>query len=328
MGQAVKINTSGSVDIPLFEGENLVGLPFLGNVVVSSEVLETRDNGNLIEVPQDAVKFLDPNNLYFFEVESGDALGAVALIRQVASSQDRGVLMLSEGFSSDLKDGDRFVVRAASTIESVFGKNNLSLLASTGQFSTSDQVSIPNGEGGYDQYAYLTQSDGQGGWYSAQSGERVDAGGVVIYPQDCIKVKRVFSQPAFLAVSGVCKESPLEVRLFERVSHLSIVFSGGSTLSSLLDRSGQPGVLRADTIEAAATVGEADLIKVQKSDGNHAIYWYCSGRQRGWRLYDPDSQQSSVVNSEEVFIDHSSILTLQRRGSLPHRFNLNPVGKK
>ena len=124
-------------------GFNYLGLRMHQKIVVTSSYASVTNGSTTIGVHGDVVDALTAGTAYLFEVESGTALGAVIPVTSFDAVNE--TLTLNDDVSGSFQNGDRFSIRPASTLASVFGVNNSAGLGSSSSFAGSDQVWLPDG---------------------------------------------------------------------------------------------------------------------------------------------------------------------------------------
>ncbi len=131
----------------LIVGFNLLGISLFEPIDVSGTIDSEADNVITDADPGDLTTILDdPDATYLIEILSGPQAGAVAEITGITATE----LTLDGAIGAGTAD---YQVRAAPTLNDVFGTE---LAGGPSVGPTTDIVWLPDGQGGFNQYAYST----------------------------------------------------------------------------------------------------------------------------------------------------------------------------
>lgn len=219
---------------------------------------------------------------YLLEVETGSLQGFVGMI--VGRSQDGKSLTIESDLEvAGLAAGDRFRIRKASTLNSLFGELNQSGFAIT-QFKTidgrqelveGDRVFVPKTGGGFDIYTYFIRDSRRQGWTRKpqQFFGSFDGDDPLIYTRGVILQRASASPPEIMQIGHVLTDQ-IRVPLVDGLNHVATPFAGVNTLGST--RIGE-------SISSSGASGAADLLLlnfdgyVNGNDSEYAHYWRFRG---------------------------------------------------
>ncbi|MDP3851284.1 MAG: hypothetical protein Q8Q59_12320 [Luteolibacter sp.] len=230
---------------------NLIGLTVQTPVAVAGDL---EDVTGAVLTDSDVVDFaavLTPSRTYIIEITSGTAFGA---------SQDfvtvSGSTVTLPGAITGLANGDKYQIRVAPTLETVFGTTT-SVLQKGAVSGSADIVYLPNGSGGYLQY-----------WQNLAGSWRNFIGGSaasnipVIYLDGILIQKRAAA--ASLVFSGEVKTIGSTTAIIKGFNPIGSVYPAGSTLQNI-------GL--ADDLLKGAVAGSADIVHIPNGSGGYTLYW-------------------------------------------------------
>ena len=154
VGQEFQSEPFGREIIELPQGFNYVGLRFHRQAVTHGQITTVTSGSTVVGIPRESLDLLNTTDSFLFEVESGDALGAVIPVLSYDLLAE--TITLSDDLSMDIQVGDRYVIRPSATLASVFGENNESGLQGASISAGADKVLIPDGVGGFTSYYFRT----------------------------------------------------------------------------------------------------------------------------------------------------------------------------
>jgi hypothetical protein len=293
-------------------GFNYLGLRMHQKIVVTSSYASVTNGSTTIGVHGDVVDALTAGTAYLFEVESGTALGAV--IPVISFDTVNGTLTLNDDVSGSFQNGDRFSIRPASTLASVFGINNSAGLGSSGSSVGSDQVWLPDGAGDYEKYAYL--QPGFGGSPPARwahiddPSTPIDPATVAIYYPDGLVMKGNSTVNSF-KVSGVIKKTPTSYYLGQQFNYMSTNASAGATLETMFGADNDSG------LGGAAGSSGADLVMIPDGLGGFDTYYYSTGffgTPPEWKRLNSDNT-STPIDPSTISFESSSGFVIENRSA-------------
>lgn len=224
--------TSKPVGYETFEltnGFNVVGLRLHSPVDATGSL--TGVSGNTVTDSEADFSGLDSETTYLFEIVD-DASPLNGAVVQVSSNSTDSLTLEQDLAALGLTTGTSYQVRAAKTINDVFGEDNSFGLDGTDDFdiNNADVIYLPNSSGGLNRYYFSTsQIDGFGGWFSSDS---LPSGDVPIVYTSGILIQKRAGSPIDFVVTGSVKLSDTLVTLGENFTYISSVAPAGSTLSN------------------------------------------------------------------------------------------------
>lgn len=137
----------GFETVSVISGFNPVGLRLHESPVATGQ-LEAISSSSVTDNEIDFGATLAPGT-YVLELEN------VTGVIQIVTTFSGNSLNTSEDLTSVAAPGDSYTLRPISSIETAFGADNFAGLASTTDASTSDQIWVPDGLGGFDMYFFF-----------------------------------------------------------------------------------------------------------------------------------------------------------------------------
>jgi hypothetical protein len=195
------------------------------------------------------------------------------------------------GLSSAVSVGDKYKIRTAATLSSLFGAENSAGL-DTGFFGPGgDVVYIPNASGGFDQYYY---DSGYSSWANS-NGEAVDGSAIAINYADSIIISATGAGASTLVVSGEVKTAKTGYALSaSSFNYLGSVYPAGATLSSSFDAA-------VPTMDTGFFGPGGDIVYVPNGAGGFNQYYYDSGYS-SWADSDGNAIDATAISLQSGVI--------------------------
>ena len=234
--------TSGVVGYETLDyvaGFNYLGLRLHSNPAVSGALTGADANG----VSDSAVDFstILTGETFILEIEDGAGAG---IIQEVTTTGDdvneiaTQIDLAAEGVAA----GDKYTLRAAATLESVFGAaNEAGLAPGQGGSAGSTQVWLPDGAGGFDQYYYFVDPFfGTEEWRTVVGDTAVTPADVNIVYTDAIVLNAAGA--GSIVVTGDLKTSPTSIALTSSFNYVGSVYPVGATIESTFGAANEAGL--------------------------------------------------------------------------------------
>lgn len=257
-GQEFKSEPFGREILTVKSGFNYFGLRFHRRAVATGQVTEVTSGNHVIGLPAEVLEPLMLGEFYLFEVDSGNALGAVIPI--TSYNKTTGTITLNDDLSNDLEIWDHFTIRPSATLASVFGATNESGMGASASATAADQIWFPDGFGGFEQYHFYNAnfSGPVNKWYSivnGLSGQEVNPHQIPIYYPEGIIIKGNSTVNSF-KVSGVLKRTPTTHVIQPHSYHyVSSIYPAGGTIESMFGSNNEAGVIGNDVVFIPSLTG-------------------------------------------------------------------------
>lgn len=244
---------------------NIIGIT-LHEAPNASGVFEVVTTHSVTDNDRDFTATLAPNTDYILEVTSGAANGELQFFTTtdvagftITTSDDLVAL--------GLVSGDSYKIRKASTLASIFGKDNTAGLVGNGSSSAADQVWVL-GDSGFTKYYYSVNpfSPSASSWKEVDSSNSVDASNIPIFYTDAIYISTASGgSDRNLIVTGSVKTTPTTYALDSGFNYMGASFPTGTTLES----SGLQS-----QIAGNGSAALADVILIPNGTGDFKRYYY------------------------------------------------------
>jgi hypothetical protein len=203
------------------KGFNELGLQALGRPQGAADVASVTG----VEIRVENADDLFRDGTFILEISAGAGDGIVT-----TASVEGNMIVTDDDLSSGVDHTSQVTLREIQTLAAVFGSNNRVNLASTGSFGTSDQIWLPDGEGSFDKYAYLSAnpfSQEPERWADTE-GNAIDPAKVPLIYTDGIIINAVSANEFQLL--GFTKTGRTSFALTTTFNYLSSVYPVGLTL--------------------------------------------------------------------------------------------------
>jgi len=268
-------NPSGYVTHTLKTGQfNPIGLTLHEPVTVSG-AFETVSGTTLTDDDVDFDSVLTDGTTYILEITSGTLSGTIQEVVWNSPSATNNIVTSDNLGSDGLVAADTYQIRAASTLQGVFGTPPE--LVSTAVAASSDLVWVPTASGSYDRYYYRTPAfGGTPEWTDATTGEAI--GELPLVYTDGVFVQLRDTSPEIdLVVTESVRTESVTIPAFTGFNLISNVFPVGSTVQN----SGLENAL-----VSGATVSSSDVVWIlDVVTGQYDRYYYRTpvfGGSPGW----------------------------------------------
>ena len=286
-GQAATSPVVGYYTETLNQGFNAVGVSLHEKVTTSGTF-----TAELTDTTQDFTALLaDADATYLLEITSGAQNGAVAVITDFTATS-----LTVEG-GTDIGAGtSTYTIREAATLNEIFGDT---LVGSTFVGPTTDIVFVPNGTGGFDQFANNTGGNGGEGQFRNTAGgffTQLDEEVILFYP-DGVFVQQASATPNDLVISGALKTTGTVVAAESGFNLVASPAPVGATL-------GNSGLQ--DSLTGAGFVGPTtDILFLPNGSGFTEYAFNTSASE--WRLTSAffGASQNDVVLPSAFFIQRN-----------------------
>ena len=272
---------------------NVLGLRLHEPQVVSG-TFDSQDANGLTDNDVNFDDLLSAGTRYLVEITG--ATGSEGTVIEV-DSWAQNTLNVS-GTSAD--DATDYTIRAAKTINDVFGADNAAgLKASTdGSFGDSSIVFVPNGAG-FDRYAYIDIPGAFQGWLDVAQG--TEAGDVHLNYIDGLIVQEKGDQDLSLVVTGMVKTSATKLPVDQLFTYLGTTYPAGSTL-------GNSGLGSSVSSCVDGSVNGADVVYIPTADAtgfDRYIHVDIAGVFTGWLEIATGAAADDVELSSAIIIDQA-----------------------
>ncbi|MFD0893491.1 hypothetical protein KBB96_18850 [Luteolibacter ambystomatis] len=282
VGQAFAVDATttpvGYESLPLTAGFNYVGLRLQSPVVVAGKLTAV----TATSISDSSVNFgtlLTGTSTYILEVTNANGVTQEFL----GSSASGSTITLPVDLTSKAAVNDSYKIRAAATLNSVFGASNSAGLG-TGFFGPgTDLVYLPNGAGGFDQYYY---DDGQATWADINANP-VNGAQVAIPYSDSVILS--LGAPVNLVVSGEVKTTATAYALTANsFNYTGSVYPAGSTLASAFNAA-------LPNIDKGFFGPAGDIFYVSNGAGGFNQYYYDDG-QASWADINANPVDATTIS--------------------------------
>lgn len=305
---------SGFVTHTLKAGEfNLLGIT-LHEAVNAGGSFTAVAGTSLTDTNSDFDAVLTSGETYILEITEAVDTGLVGTI-QVITSWTGSVITTPDDLPADgLAVGDKYQIRKAASLTSIFGADNSAGLPSQGSKASSAIVWVQDeaAASGFTKYYYKASVFGQpAGWRKiAENGTDetvVDPATVSIIYTDALYVQTPQGdEDTALVVTGTVKTIPTQIALTDTFNRIAVVYPVGSTLQN-------SGLQQSLTSTGSAAA--SDIVFIQQEDGSYKKYYYKAsvfGQPAGWKVLSEGGGESDAP--AEVALD-SGILIQQAGAS-------------
>ncbi len=302
---------------------NLLGLT-LHEAVSTSGAFEIVNGTTLTDSNADFATSLTAGKTYILEIIENTAdPSLVGSIQEITSwtattlttPDDLGADGLAGETASGENDGAKYQLRAAKTLQDIFGDTNTAGLQE-GAAGVADLVWIPDGSGDFNKYYYAKAETFpetvEEGWKNLDGSA---ANQVPICYTDAFFVQRRGLTDLDLVITGSVITTNVTVAVPNNYTFISGLFPVGATIAT----SG----LQDSLLHGFA--GTADLLWIPKDDASgYDIYYYHSGSSfpeviaEGWKLIGADS------SVDQASTPLKSGMIIQRRNSTQYNAPIAP----
>ncbi len=281
----------GFEKLELKKGFNYLGLRLLEKPVY---------HGNINRLSGKIIKVKNRHNIntgnYLLEVTSGLAEGTVIEASVTANLGLR--ITLGQNLSSELAVGDAFTIREPHTLASIFGEFNEAGLTSTGASGTSDQVFIPDGNGGFYRYNYSAINFAGDRAWKNRSGNIVNPNLVTLNYTDTMIINAQSEKT--LTVEGHLKLTPTSFAITRNVNYLASCYPVGSTLESAFGATNSAGLI------STGSSGNSDQIWMPDGSGGFDRYNYSAINFAGDRAWK--DRYGNIINPSSIELTPAIII--------------------
>lgn len=270
---------------------NLIGLTLHQPVTVSG-AFETVSGTSLTDSQVNFSSALTTGKTYILEITDANDPALNGTIQEV-TEWNGNTLTTPQNLAADgLVAGDKYQIRAASTIADVFGAANETGLQGGASSGVADNVYLPTASG-FDVYYYSTGGFVGVGWRKVGGGS-TDCANQPIFLADGFYVLRRGDDLDFV-VTGAVKVEDTSLAITKEYTRVSGIFPVGSTFASSKLELGLTG---------GASSGVADNVMVQIPAGGFDVYYYSTGGfvGVGWRKVGAGNTDQSNVELPSAFI--------------------------
>ncbi|MBK1831459.1 hypothetical protein JIN77_12030 [Verrucomicrobiaceae bacterium R5-34] len=270
---------------------NLIGLTLHQPVTVAGD-FETVSGTSLSDTDVDFGSTLTAGKTYILEITDAADTELNGHIQEVTVWSNNTITTNDDMDAQGLAVGDKYQLRAASTIADVFGVDNSVGLQGGASATVADNIYLPT-DSGFDVYFYST-----GGFFG--TGWRKDGGGSSSFADQPIFLSDGFyvlrrGADMEMVHTGSVKVTDAVLAITKEYTRVSGMYPVGSTLgSSNMNEDLQGG--------ASATV--ADQVLIQKEEGGFDVYFYSTGGffGTGWRQDGGGSVDKSSIELPSAFL--------------------------
>lgn len=302
---------SGFVTHELKSGQfNMVGLT-LHKMIVDAGTLTSVSGKTLTDSEVNFSEKLTSGTTYILEIFDAADSSLNGTIQEITTWDDHTFTTPQDLAGEGLKVGDKYQLRAAATLQQIFG--DPAILRGTAAAGSSDTVWIPNGAGGYTRYFYKRSLGGGASWYNATANTPVTEPLPIIYT-DGIMVQLTSSSPdVVLTVVGTVKTSKVSVAVAEGFNLLGTVFPAGTTLQN-------SGI--AAQLKSTASAASSDVIWLTDHYGGFTQYYVKTPLGGGEKVWH-NATTNQVVTADVVL---PSAVFIQRKNAAKNIGIDAPVG--
>lgn len=304
---------SGFVTHTLKAGQfNLIGLT-LHEAIIASGSFTTVAGTSLIDSNLDFDSILIAEGVYILEITEASDSALVGTMQEITEWSGNTITTPSDLDASGLVAGDKYQLRKAASLSSVFGADNSAGLPSGLSRAASATVWVqdPASSNGFTSYFYRkalgavpaqwrkVNADGNG------DVELADASTVSIIYTDAIYIQNPTASDVSVVFTGVVKTVPTLVALTETFNRIAVVYPVGTTLQN----SGLQ-----DTIASELSAAASDIVFVQQADGSYDRYFYrkaLGAIPAGWKILDDENNATDAPAD----VDIKSGILIQQPGA-------------
>ena len=300
---------TGYVTHTLKKGQfNLVGLTLHEPITASGifETVQSNDNGtpgtsspevddDYSVLTDDEVNFsttLTAGKTYILEITDAADTSLNGTIQEVTVWSNNTLTTPQDLYAEGLRAGDKYQIRAAVTLQQVFGE--VSVLQANGSESSADVIWVPDAGGNFIRYYYRTSLGGGGTWYNATDTVAVSGDIPLVYTDAVMVQMRDASPDVSLVVTGTVKTGGVSIAVYNGFNLVSNVYPVGSTL--------QNSGLAAD-LESQGSEAASDIVWLPDGNGDFVRYYYKTalGGAQSWHNASTDSTVSADVPLTSAF---------------------------
>lgn len=272
---------------------NVLGLRLHEPQVVSG-TFDAQDGSTLTDNDNNFSDLLTAGTRYLVEITG--ATSSEGTVIEVDSWTQNSLNVT--GTTAD--DATDYTIRAAKTIDDVFGADNAAgLKASTdGSFGDSSILFVPNGAA-FDRYAYVDIPGAFQGWLDVAQG--TPAGNVPLNYIDGLIVQEKGDQDRELVVTGMVKTSSTKLEVGQLFTYLGTAYPAGSTL-------GNSGLGASVSSSADGSLNGADVVYIPTADAtgfDRYIHVDIPGTFTGWLEIATGNPADDVELSSAIIVDQA-----------------------
>lgn len=256
---------------------NLIGLTLHQPVTVAGD-FETVSGTSLSDTDVDFSSTLTDGKTYIMEITDAADTELNGHVQEVTVWSNNTITTNDDMDAQGLAVGDKYQLRAASTISDIFGADNSAGLLATDEFKAdeADVVYVPNGTG-FDTYFY-SDLTGATGWYKS---DFTAAENTPIAYMDSVLILRRAATDLDLVMTGSVKTISSTLALGAGTfNYVSTTFPVGSTF-------GNSGLEATLTGTDEFKADEADVVYMPNATGGYDSYFYSNlSGATGWYKSD------------------------------------------
>jgi len=284
---------------------NLIGLTLHQPIIASGSITaaSSDNNGTPADISDDFSVFTDSainfgvtltaGTTYILEITDAADAGLNGTLQEVTVWSGNTITTPQDLFADGLVVGDRYQLRAASTIADVFGATNTAGLSSGTSATVADNIYLPT-ELGFDVYYYSTGGFFTVGWRKIGAGN-ADFANQPIFPADGFYILRRGSDLDITHTGAVKLDDTILA-----VTRQFTFFSGLYPVGSTLDSSGM-----VEGLKGGASASVADQVFIQNPIlGGFDVYYYSTGGffGIGWRKVGEGSTDFRDAELPSAFV--------------------------
>jgi len=238
---------------------------------------------------------LTAGTTYTLEIVDASDTSLNGVIQEVTVWNGNTITTPQDIFADGLAVGDKYQIRAASTISDLFGPTNTVGLLGAASSTSADRLLVPNASGTFDVYYYSTGGFFGVGWRKVGEGSS-DFANQAIFLSDGFYIFRQPTQPDLdLVITGTVKVSEIDIAITSQFTFVSGIFPVGSTLDSSQMQ---------NSLTGGASSTAADSLLVQNEGGSFDTYFYSTGGffGIGWRRVGAGNTDFSDFEIPSAFV--------------------------
>ncbi|MGC4015396.1 MAG: hypothetical protein QM755_12900 [Luteolibacter sp.] len=251
----------GYETLGIIPGYNFLGLRLQRTPVAAGKISAVTTSSITVGNSLDLGALLDDNTTYILEVSNANGV-----TQEVLGSAATGSVLTTPNLSTVVAVNDSYIIRAAATLNSVFGPNDEAGLEQSFSGPGGDVIYLPTGGGNFNLYYFDTLN---ASWSDYNTGSAVNGNAIAVNYADSVLIYSNGAGATALTVSGEVKKGATGYALDPGYNFLGSIYPAGSTLSSALD-----AAVTAGSLDQSFSGPGGDVVYVPDGAGSFGLYYY------------------------------------------------------